>query len=183
MKRSVRSLAPFLALAATSALGCAHGLSGESVDAAFPDSFGLTQIIHVEQGENRLDFIASLRRQGDEYQLAMLDPAVQIPLYVAHTEGGKLVETKPLPPEAKDMGGMLIGSLSELFGARSFVRRPATDGTGDAFFFRNRRFEFEATPWSMEGECPFPAQIRMRTRGGPDLRVTAITEDVACGDQ
>ena len=180
MKTSALSAA-VLAVAAVSA-GCAHGPSGEPVSAAFPDRFGLTQVIHVKQGGMEMDFLASLRRRGDDYELAMLDPVIQVPLYIARTEGGRLVEIKPLPPEARGLGPMLFQSLAELFSAKSFVRRPAAMGEGDIFAFWTRRLEFEAAPWDMSAECPFPAEIRMRTRGGPDMTAVAKTEDVACGE-
>jgi hypothetical protein len=176
--------APVIAVLAAAAVcaGCAHIPSGEPVAASFPENFALTQVIHVKQGGNEMDFLASLRRRGSDYELAMLDPTVQVPLYIAHTEGGRLVETKPLPPEARGLGALLIQSLAELFGAQTFVRRPAAMGEGDVFVFRTRRLEFEATPWAMTSKCPFPAEIRMKTRGGPDMTAVARTEDVACGE-
>ena len=77
---------------------------------------------------------------------------------------------------------MLFQSLAELFSAKTFVRRPADSGGGDVFVFWTRRLAFEASPWDMSSPCPFPAEIRMTTRGGPDMTAVAKTEDVACGE-
>lgn len=164
-------------LTALLALGaCAHGTNASERQAiAFPDDFSLIQVVAVEQGETRMDFFASLSRQGDDLTLAMLDPVLQRPIYEAHTSGGEFTETRPLPEEARGLGAMLFDALRQLFTATEL------DRADDVLRFEGDRFLFELTPWDPNAACPFPSEIRMRARrGGPQMRVVARTEDVAC---
>ncbi|MDR0965969.1 MAG: hypothetical protein LBM75_05645 [Myxococcales bacterium] len=167
--RRVLTLVVFAALSA-----CAHG--GPIVERAFPLDFALIQVVEVqpEQGAP-MSFLASLRRQGSDFELTLLDPIVQRPLYEAHTKEGRLIETRPLPEEARGLGALLFGALRQLFESDRFEQREA------GLRFTGSRFEFEFEPWPDDAACPFPAEIRMWTRGSPKLRAVAKTEDIACG--
>lgn len=163
-------------LAALVTAGCAHASRADEHALAFPGDFSLLQVVEVERGESKMAFVASLRRRGGDFELAMLDPVLQRPLYEAHTEGGKIVETRPLPDEAQELGAMLFQSLQQFFEAKAFQR------SGSALTFEGERFLFEFEPWDARAICPFPAVIHMRARGkSPKMRVVATTEDVACG--
>lgn len=155
---------------------CAHSPSASERQAiAFPDDFSLIQVVAVEQGETRMDFFASLSRRGDDLALAMLDPVLQRPIYEAHTQGGDFIETRPLPDGARGLGAMLFDALRQLFTATELKR------VGDVLRFEGDRFFFEIAPWDPGAACPFPGEIRMTARrGGPQMRVVARTEDVAC---
>ncbi len=171
-RRHRRALFAALCLA-----GCAHMGRADQVALAFPCDFSLLQIVSVEQGELKMDFLASLRRRGADFELALLDPALQRPIYEAHTAGSAIAETRPLPEEARGLGAMLFQSLRQFFTARSF------DRAGQALAFLGDRFHFEFEPWDERESCPFPAEIRMQARGGPPMRVVARTADVACGPE
>ena len=177
MNRLLAAIALAISMSILALSGCAHGGRANAVALGFPADFSLLQVVAVEQGEVKMDFLASLRRQGEAFELSMLDPVLQRPIYEAHTDArGRLVETRPLPDEARGLGAMLFESLRRFFAAEAFER------AGEALVFRGDRFLFEFEPWDAGAACPFPAEIRMRTRGGPAMRVTARTEDVVCGD-
>lgn len=173
MNRPLAALAMSMSILALT--GCAHAPRADQVALAFPADFSLLQVVRVEQGEVKMDFLASLRRRGGALALTMLDPVLQRPIYEAHGEGDGIVETRPLPEEARGLGAMLFEALRRLFEAEAFER------AGGALVFEGERFRFEFEPWDAGAACPFPAEIRMRARGGPPLRVVATTEDVACG--
>lgn len=161
-------------------VACAHGNHAPPTQLSFPTEFNLLQVIEVEQGDLKMTFLASLRRQGRSFELAMLDPVLQRPIYEAHSEGERFVETRPLPDEARGLGVMLFQSLKQFFEATSFRR--SADTAGAVLRFTGERFEFEFDPWDEAANgCPFPREIRMQTRGNPRMRVVATTEDIACG--
>ena len=183
--RSFLPAALILSLTSSLGMGCAHVPEGTPVGVSFPENFALTQIIPVHRGESELKFIASLSRRGSDYQLAMLDPVIQNPLYIAKQENGRFIELRPLPEKVREMGPMLFSSLVELFETQKFSlqkNRTASGEEEDRLVFWTRRFEFSVTPWDVAASCPFPMEIRMKTLGGPELSVSARTEDVSCGE-
>jgi hypothetical protein len=171
MKLRVLLVTVVISLAAS---GCAlfRGSSCES-GYRFPERFDALQVIRVEQQGEQHQFLASVRRTGEDFELAMLDPIFQRPLVEASFVGGEYRERRSLPPEAKLDARALFESIRQLFTARCLER---VEGglrlTGSRFVY-----EFEEPA---AGPCAFPREIRQRARGGFDLTVVAATEEVVC---
>jgi len=139
----------------------------------FPEHFDAVQVIRVEQKGELHQFLASVRRVGGDYEFAMLDPVFQRPLVEASFKNGEYSESRSLPEEAKTDAKMLFESIRKLFAAECFSRGGrGLQHTGSRFIF-----DFEEPD---SGLCGFPREIHLQARGGFDVEVTAVTEDVIC---
>lgn len=163
-----------LVLAAVGTSGCALFRGGGCESGyRFPERFEAVQVIRVEQQGELHQFLASVRRVGEDYELAMLDPVFQRPLVEASFVNGEYRERRSLPAEAKLDARALFESIRQLFSAGCFERgEGGLRLTGSRFVYD---FEEPAA-----GPCAFPKEIHQRARGGFDLAVTAVTEDVVC---
>ncbi|MGI5864005.1 MAG: hypothetical protein ACOX6T_18390 [Myxococcales bacterium] len=164
-------LATLLALSST---GCAL-FGGRSCESAyrFPERFDLIQVITVEQGGQRHQFLASVRRAGADFDFVLLDPVIQRPLVEAAYRAGEWTERSNLPKDVDFKARELFDAIRQLFAAQCF---PKADGNLE---FRSDRLRF----WFAEpapGECSMPATIKMKPRMGDAIAVTAETQDVGC---
>ena len=132
-------------------------------------------MITVEQEGERHQFLASVRRKGPDYEFVLLDPVIQRPLVEAGYRAGEWTERSNLPEGVEFPARELFGAIRQLFEAQCFSREE--DGLG----FRSDRFRFSFVEPS-PGSCSFPASIGMRPRLGDAVRVSAETQDVACGE-
>ncbi|HCF58400.1 MAG TPA: hypothetical protein DFS52_10455 [Myxococcales bacterium] len=158
------------------ASGCAL-FGGRSCQSAyrFPERFDLIQVITVEQGGQRHQFLASVRRTGADFDFVLLDPVIQRPLVEATYAAGEWNEKSSLPKEVDFKARDLFDAIRQLFVSQCFSE---ADG---GLEFRSDRFRF----WFAEpapGECSLPASIGMKPRIGDAVAVSAETQDVGCGE-
>jgi hypothetical protein len=174
---TVRSGALALALAAAAASGCA-GAPVRPVGAStyrFPAAFEASQVVTLEVGGERHEFIASVRRTGDDYQVTLFDPIFEVPLLGAAASGGKVTEELLAPGPRPGDGTRLLELLREVYGQDYAELAGAAEARG-----RSGSARLNGLPPAGEA-CRFPREIAITPRLGA-MRFAVRTTDVACGE-
>jgi hypothetical protein len=162
--------AAFLLLAA-----CAAAPRGEA-GWSFPAAFTATQVVDVQSPRGSQALLASVWRAPGRFEIAFLDPALQVPLVVATLEEGRFVEQRlvPFPLASSDVED-LLRDVDALYAARGWRPDGAvwTDQVG--------RWTVEIDRPAGPDGCSFPQHIEMHPAGASLPRIEVRTLDVRCG--
>jgi len=143
---------------------------------SFPGSFDATQIVTVDQARSgSLEFLASLRRVENDYEVTLFDGALVVPLLSASVRSG----ARNVQVMAAGMDGAFGLRLLELL--QDLHRRdfPAPVGgrtENDTGTFTVR---LDGVPHS-SSPCRFPSTIEVVPHRKGDPRLLVRTIDVAC---
>jgi hypothetical protein len=166
----VRRVAAAVALAAA---GCATAGRGGAPAFAFPGAFDANQVVTVRaEGVDR-EFLASLRRRGDAYDVTLFDPALAVPLWSASSRGGKVTVERAEGIRASD-SARLLGLLGELYAASY------RDAGGGRLEARSRTAVFRLDGVRPRDGCDFPDRIAVAPRLGSAFDLKVVTLDVSC---
>ncbi|HYD39813.1 MAG TPA: hypothetical protein VEB43_03205 [Anaeromyxobacter sp.] len=126
----------------------------------FPRAFAASQVVAVNAGGERREFIASVRRSGAAHEVTLFDPVFAAPVLTARAEGRAVTEELLAPgPRAGD-GVRLVKLLRDVF-ARRYAERGGEAEAG-GWTGRVRLTGLAPEP----GPCRFPAEIELAARGG-----------------
>lgn len=134
----------------------------------FPEAFTASQVVEVEQGGTRLQFLASVRRDGPDCRVTLFDPVFSVPLVEARLEGGKASEELLAPGPRPGDGRRLVQLLAEVFG-RAY---PEREGEAEATTIIGAVHLAGLPP--PEQACRLPAQIQLLPRPGLVVRVRTV---------
>ncbi len=162
-------------VAALAALACAsvpRALGGYS----FPGSFDVTQVVTVDRDHTgSLEFLASLRRVDDDYQVTLFDGALAVPLMSASVRSG----ARNVQVLAAGMDGAfglrLLALLEDLY-RRDFPAPVEGRTENDTGTFTVR---LDGVPAS-SSPCRFPSTIEVVPQRSGEPRLLVRTVDVAC---
>jgi len=170
-----RRTAPLAAPALALALGCAGAPArpAGAVPYRFPPAFAASQVVTIEGVGEPREMIASVRRDGDEYEVTLFDPVFQAPLLAARAGAGGVSEELLAPGPRPGDGKRLLELLREVYGQEYAEQEGTAQAQG-----RSGRALLAGLNGT-GGACRFPAEIEIAPRGGP-VRVTVRTTDVAC---
>ena len=162
-------------VAAVAALACAS-VPRAPGGYSFPESFDVTQVVTVDQGRTgRLEFLASLRRAGDDYEVTLFDGALEVPLLTASVRSGTS-SVKLLAAGMDGAFGLRLLALLQDLHRRDFP--PSVEG----------RTENDTEPFTVRldgvpassSPCRFPSTIEIVPHRDDDPRLLVRTIDVAC---
>ena len=162
-------------VAALAALACAS-LPRAPGGYSFPGSFDVTQVVTVDPGrpESR-EFLASLRRVGDDYEVTLFDGALGFPLMSASVRSG----ARNVQVMAAGMDGAfglrLLALLEDLY-RRDFPASVGGRTENDTGTFTVR---LDGVP-GPGSPCRFPLTIEVVPHRDGDPRLLVRTVDVAC---
>ncbi len=162
-------------VAAVAALACASVPRGHG-GYSFPGSFDVTQVVTVDQDRTgSLEFLASLRRVGDDYEVTLFDGALEVPLMSASVRSG----ARNVQVMAAGMDGAfglrLLELLQDLY-RRDFPASVEGRTESDTGTFTVR---LDGLPRS-SSPCRFPSTIEVVPHRSGDPRLVVRTIDVAC---
>jgi hypothetical protein len=143
---------------------------------AFPESFDVTQVVTLDpdRPEGR-EFLASLRRVDDDFEVTLFDSALAVPFMTASVRSGD-VKVQPMTAGMDgSYGHRLLSLLRELY-RRDFPapvdgRTESDEGT---FAVRLAGLTGSSSP------CRFPSTIEVIPHGMGEPRLFVRTVDVAC---
>jgi len=163
------------AVAALAALACAS-VPRAPGGYSFPGSFDVTQVVTVDQDRTgSLEFLASLRRVGDDHEVTLFDGALGFPLMSASMRSGASDVQVMAAGVDGAFGLRLLALLQDLY-RRDFpasVEGRTESDTGD-FTVR-----LDGVPRS-SSPCRFPSTIEVVPHRNGDPRLLVRTIDVAC---
>ena len=142
---------------------------------AFPGTFAATQVVTItdERGETAL--LASVWREPGRFEIAFLDPALQVPVVSAALIDRGFSEERfvefPLAPAAVEA---LLRDVDALYESRGH-RPGAPEGA-----IRVGRWVVTLTRPSVKWVCEFPEQISLRWNERAVPRIEVRTLDVRC---
>lgn len=156
-------------------LGCAGVPRGQGAVAwTFPARYEANQIVTVDSGDTRREFLASVRRSRGDVEVTLFDPALAAPLIAGRMREGAAEETRYAAGIPPGYGVQLVRMLADLHGARFPI---GADGAGEAGGVGVR---YRVRSLSADYRCRFPEVIEVTPRArGPRIHVATI--DVACG--
>ena len=162
-------------VAALAALACAtvpRARGGFS----FPASFDVTQVVTVDQDRTgSQEFLASLRRVDDDYEVTLFDGALEVPLLSASVRAGVRKVQVMAPGMDGAIGLRLLELLQDLY-RRGFPASVEGRTESDTGTFTAR---LDGLPAS-SSPCRFPSTIEVVPHHGGDPRLVVRTIDVAC---
>ncbi|HVO17976.1 MAG TPA: hypothetical protein VMU15_01890 [Anaeromyxobacter sp.] len=170
---------PGRALLAAAALAAAPGCAGAPVRPAgavsyrFPRAFEGSQVVTILGAGERREMIASVRRAGDDYEVTLFDPVLQVPLLAARARAGVVTEELLTPGPRPGDGKRLVELLREVYGQEYGESDGAALAQG-----RSGRARLTGLPPG-GGPCRFPREIEIAPRTGA-VRVAVRTTDLAC---
>jgi hypothetical protein len=170
-----RRLCTAAALLAAACAGAPRGRPGQE-EYGFPEAFEVTQVVTLASGDERREMLASLRRQGGDYEVTLFDPAFAVAILSASRRAG-VVSEEPFaqgvrPGDGKRLVDMLVRLYAEVFPA---PRGGVTAATSGAFSYR-----LSAIP-DAGSHCRFPGLIAIGPRlGATGPRIDARTVEVRC---
>jgi hypothetical protein len=163
-------------VAAGAALACAS-VPRAPGGYAFPESFTVTQIVTVDQGRTgSLEFLASLRRVDDDYEVTLFDGALQVPLMTASSRSGAASVQVMAAGLDGAFGLRLLSLLQDLY-RRDFPASVEGRTENDAGAFAVRLDGLPRWP----SPCRFPSTIEIMPHRAGDPRLLVRTVDVSCG--
>ena len=170
-----RGRAPLAAAALAAALGCAGARvpPAGAVSYRFPRAFEGSQVVAIEGAGERREMIASVRRAGDDYEVTLFDPVLQVPLLTARARGRVVTEEFFTPGPRPGDGKRLVELLREVYGQEYRESAGAALAQG-----RSGQARLAGVPPG-GGPCRFPREIEIAPRVGA-VRVAVRTTDVAC---
>ena len=162
-------------VAAVAALACAS-VPRVPGGYSFPESFDVTQVVTVDQHRTGgLEYLASLRRVDDDFEVTLFDGALEVPLMSASVRSGARKVQVMAAGMDSVFGLRLLALLQDLY-RRDFpasVEGRTESDTGD-FTVR-----LDGVPKS-SSPCRFPSTIEVVPHRNGDPRLLVRTIDVAC---
>ena len=142
----------------------------------FPESFEVNQVVEVDPGRpGSKEFLASLRRTNEDYEVTLFDVVLQIPVLTASVRAGAVsVQVMTEGMESK-YGYRLVELLPDLYG-RVFPNtvEGTTESNTEAFGVR-----LAGVPES-GSLCRFPSTIEVIPHRSVGPRLLVRTIDVTC---
>ena len=162
-------------VAAVAALACA-GVPRAPRGYSFPAAFEVTQVVSVDQGRpGGREFLASLRRIGDDYDVTLFDAALEVPLLSVSVREGAVNVQVMAPGMDGAFGHRLLALLQDLYG-RDFPPplEGRTEDDTETFAVHLAGLPGRNSP------CPFPSTIQVVPHRIGDPRLLVRTIDVGC---
>jgi hypothetical protein len=143
---------------------------------SFPRSFDVTQVVTVDPGhpEGR-EFLASLRRVDDDFEVTLFDSALEVPLMTVTVQAGAESVQVMAPGMDSRYGHRLMAMLGDLY-RRDFPASLEGTAENDTGSFAVR---LAGVPGSTS-PCRFPSTIEVIPHGIGEPRLLVRTVDVAC---
>lgn len=140
-----------------------------------PGSYRANQVVHLTTPEGTLDFLASVVRRGDDVDVVLFDPALQVPLLRATSGPGGITETAYVDGVPPGNGRRLVELIRTMNGLSFLPEGPASHGAAGG------GWRFTLSEPVGASSCRFPGRILVEHRlGGPHIEVE--TTDVDCMD-
>lgn len=142
----------------------------------FPESFEVNQVVAVDPDRpGSKEFLASLRRTNEDYEVTLFDAVLQIPLLTASVRAGVVSVQGMTEGMESKYGYRLVELLPDLYG-RVFpnTAEGMTESNTEAFGVR-----LAGVPES-GSRCQFPSTIEVIPHRSVGLRLLVRTIDVTC---
>lgn len=173
-QRAGRLFLAALAGCAGLSMACAHRPVARCTDTyRFPERFAATQVVRVEQQGEPIELLASLRREGGDFDLTFLDPVVQRPLVQITYTGGRFQATGAVPDQRMNVRA-LFDSVRQLYEAECLEQR------GARIEYAGAHFAFDLSSLESWDGCGFPRVIRMLPRRRLAPAISVETVDLSC---
>jgi hypothetical protein len=162
-------------VAAVAALACAS-VPRAPRGYSFPGSFDATQVVTVDQDRSgSLEFLASLRRVDDDYEVTLFDSALEVPLLSASVRSGAR-DVQVMAAGMEGVFGLRLLELLQDLHRRDFPAPVGGRTENDTGTFTVR---LDGVPHS-SSPCRFPSTIEVVPHRDGDPRLLVRTIDVAC---
>jgi hypothetical protein len=143
---------------------------------SFPDSFAVTQVVTVDPGRpGSREFLASLRRVDDDFEVTLFDGALEVPLMTASVRSGSVDVQVMTTGMDSGYGHRLIALLRDLY--RREFQAPIegrTDNDTGTYAARLAGLPDSSSP------CRFPSTIEVIPFRNNEPGFLVRTVDVVC---
>jgi hypothetical protein len=169
MRRMTTGVAAVVAAACASVPRAPGGYS-------FPASFDVTQVVTVDPDPpGSREFLASLRRMDDDYEVTLFDSALAVPFVTSSVRSGAVKVQVMTAGVDGSYGHRLLSLLRELY-RREF---PAAIDGGTESDEGTFTVRLAGLP-ELDSPCRFPSTIEVVPHGTGEPRILVRTVDVAC---